>query len=155
MKEVIKTKGPKENLQKFTSFRTRCECLRIFMDSARPDKHDLFSQTTGAKSVTNSKPQNYHASDAHIVPFYQTGRESQLWLLSKIQEVTAKHASSAVKGLISINEFPHSWGQNSILVKIAGSNKTEEGGVIISAHQDSTNMWPFLPAPGADDDGCV
>ncbi|KAG8902256.1 Leucine aminopeptidase 1 [Tulasnella sp. 408] len=113
VKEVIKglsTKGPKENLQKFTSFRTR-----------------------------------YYRSD--------TGRESQLWLLSKIQEVTAKNASPAIKQLISINEFPHSWGQNSILVKIAGSNKTEEGGVIISAHQDSTNMWPFLPAPGADDDG--
>ncbi|KAG8955714.1 Leucine aminopeptidase 1 [Tulasnella sp. 424] len=113
VKEVIKglsTKGPKENLQKFTSFRTR-----------------------------------YYRSD--------TGRESQLWLLSKIQEVTDKYAKPGLRDLISINEFPHSWGQNSILVKIAGSNKTEEGGVIISAHQDSTNMWPFLPAPGADDDG--
>jgi len=25
--------------------------------------------------------------------------------------------------------------------------------VVIGAHQDSTNLWPFLPAPGADDDG--
>lgn len=52
-----------------------------------------------------------------------------------------------------MKEFAHSWGQNSILLKIAGSAPSDEGCVIISAHQDSTNMWPFLPAPGADDDG--
>jgi len=113
VKSVIKhlsTDGPKANLEKFTSFRTR-----------------------------------YYRSD--------TGRESQLWLLGKIQEITNDYAPASLKDLISINEFKHSWGQNSILVKIAGSSPSAEGAVIISAHQDSTNMWPFLPAPGADDDG--
>ncbi|KAG8935152.1 Leucine aminopeptidase 1 [Tulasnella sp. 418] len=82
----------------------------------------------------------------------ETGRQSQEWLLATIQSVTAKSAAPSIKDSITISEFPHSWGQNSIIVRINGSEPSE-GTVIISAHQDSTNMWPFLPAPGADDDG--
>ncbi|KAK7049682.1 hypothetical protein VNI00_005713 [Paramarasmius palmivorus] len=107
--KTLSTQGPRENLEKFTSFRTR-----------------------------------YYRSD--------TGRESQKWLLSKIQEITAQYASDSLKDHIVFNEFIHSWGQNSIIVRIPGSVKEDEV-VVISAHQDSTNMWPFLPAPGADDDG--
>jgi leucyl aminopeptidase len=102
--------GPVENLQKFTSFRTR-----------------------------------YYRS--------QTGRESQKWLTQKILETTDKFAAKDLHSLISVSEFPHSWGQNTIVVRINGSSPTNEGVVIIGAHQDSTNLWPFLPAPGADDDG--
>jgi len=102
--------GPVENLQKFTSFRTR-----------------------------------YYRS--------QTGRESQKWLTQKIHETTDKFAAKDLQSLISVSEFPHSWGQNSIVLRINGSSPTNEGVVIIGAHQDSTNLWPFLPAPGADDDG--
>ncbi|KAG8719398.1 Leucine aminopeptidase 1 [Ceratobasidium sp. 394] len=112
VKPVLKTlssDGPRSNLEKFTSFRTR-----------------------------------YYRSE--------TGRESQRWLLNKVTETTEKFASSSLLGKISIAEFPHSWGQNSIILKIKGTDSSA-GSVIISAHQDSTNMWPFLPAPGADDDG--
>ncbi|KAJ2916509.1 hypothetical protein MD484_g3917, partial [Candolleomyces efflorescens] len=125
--ETLSTEGPKENLEKFTSFRTR-----------------------------------YYRSE--------TGRESQQWLLQRISkarlstftldssltilvQITAETASKSLRKLISVNEFPHSWGQNSIIVRINGSSTTDDGVVVISAHQDSTNMWPFLPAPGADDDG--
>lgn len=110
---VIKTlssKGPRANLEKFTSFRTR-----------------------------------YYRS--------RTGRKSQLWLLSKINEVTSQTASAELRSRITINEFEHSWDQNSIIVKIKGTSERDEGRVVISAHQDSTNNLPFLPAPGADDDG--
>ncbi|EAU84252.1 peptidase [Coprinopsis cinerea okayama7 len=106
----LSTEGPKANLEKFTSFRTR-----------------------------------YYRSD--------TGKQSQQWLLKTISEITAENASSSLRKLITVNEFPHSWGQNSIIVRINGSSATENGVVVIGAHQDSTNMWPFLPAPGADDDG--
>ncbi|KAH9046050.1 peptidase [Lactarius hengduanensis] len=102
--------GPVENLQKFTSFRTR----------------------------------HYRS---------QTGRESQKWLVQKIVETTDKFAGEDLQGLISVSEFPHSWGQNTVVLHINGSSPTDEGVVIIGAHQDSTNLWPFLPAPGADDDG--
>lgn len=35
----------------------------------------------------------------------------------------------------------------------ASPSAAEDDIVIIGAHQDSTNLLPFLPAPGADDDG--
>ncbi|KAF8897351.1 peptidase [Infundibulicybe gibba] len=108
--KTLSTDGPKENLEKFTSFRTR-----------------------------------YYRSD--------TGRQSQRWLLSRISEMTAKWGTESLKSLITFEEFPHSWGQNSIIVRIKGSSTTDDSVVVIGAHQDSTNMWPFLPAPGADDDG--
>jgi leucyl aminopeptidase len=106
----LSTDGPKENLEKFTSFRTR----------------------------------HYRS---------QTGKESQQWLTQKIQETTDKFAAKGLHSLITVSEFPHSWGQNTIIVRINGSSPTDDGVIVISAHQDSTNMWPFLPAPGADDDG--
>jgi leucyl aminopeptidase len=102
--------GPVENLQKFTSFRTR-----------------------------------YYRS--------QTGKESQKWLTQRILDTTDNFAPKDLHSLISVSEFSHSWGQNTIIVRINGSSPTNEGIVVIGAHQDSTNMWPFLPAPGADDDG--
>ncbi|TDL24036.1 Zn-dependent exopeptidase [Rickenella mellea] len=82
-----------------------------------------------------------------------TGKQSQKWLLSRISEITKKSASKSLQGQISISEFAHSWGQNSIVVHINGTSSDDDGIVIIGAHQDSTNLWPFLPAPGADDDG--
>jgi len=82
-----------------------------------------------------------------------TGKQSQEWLLSKIREITKKHASDSLQELITAREFPHSWGQSSIVLRINGSSQTDDSVVVIGAHLDSTNMWPFLPAPGADDDG--
>lgn len=85
-------------------------------------------------------------------------------------QITDDYAAPSLKEkeVITITEFPHSWGQNSIvrilnclptstfnflqIARINGSSTPSEV-IIISAHQDSTNMWPFLPAPGADDDG--
>ncbi|KAK2466341.1 hypothetical protein APHAL10511_001983 [Amanita phalloides] len=83
----------------------------------------------------------------------ETGKQSQQWLKNKISEITAEYASDELRSAITINEFSHPWGQNSIIARVEGSSKEYKDIVIISAHQDSTNMWPFLPAPGADDDG--
>ncbi|KAI5984158.1 hypothetical protein EDD15DRAFT_2311208 [Pisolithus albus] len=81
------------------------------------------------------------------------GQESQKWLLSQIQRITVETASPELQELITIYEFPHPWGQHTIIARINGSSPVEDGIVVVGAHQDSTNMWPFLPAPGADDDG--
>ncbi|KAI0356646.1 peptidase [Trametes cingulata] len=83
----------------------------------------------------------------------QTGKESQQWLLKTIAQITKKFAPKSLQDHISIQEFPHSWAQSSIIVRINGSSPTDDGVVVIGAHLDSTNTWPFLPAPGADDDG--
>ncbi|KAF7776091.1 hypothetical protein Agabi119p4_4484 [Agaricus bisporus var. burnettii] len=108
--KTLSTKGPRENLEKFSGFRTR-----------------------------------YYRSD--------TGKQSQQWLLRKIHEITSKYASESLKEIIAIKEFPHSWGQNTIITRVNGSSTDDDSVVVIGAHQDSTNLWPFLPAPGADDDG--
>ncbi|RPD61930.1 peptidase [Lentinus tigrinus ALCF2SS1-7] len=82
-----------------------------------------------------------------------TGKQSQTWLLNKITELTKEFAPKALADSISIQEFPHTWTQSSIIVRVNGTSADDDGVVIIGAHQDSTNNWPFLPAPGADDDG--
>jgi leucyl aminopeptidase len=55
----------------------------------------------------------------------------------------------------SVSAFPHTWAQTSIIVKIepTSDKAKKEPIAIVSAHCDSTNMIPFLPSPGADDDG--
>ncbi|KAF8232426.1 peptidase [Tricholoma matsutake] len=112
VRPILKTlsmQGPRDNLEKFSSFRTR-----------------------------------HYRSD--------TGKQSQQWLLSRIGQITEQWGSKSLQERITISEFPHSWGQNTIILRINGSSSADDV-VIIGAHQDSTNIWPFLPAPGADDDG--
>lgn len=70
------------------------------------------------------------------------GMEEPLLIIASLQITKdSKH--------VSIKEFPHSWGQNSLIVRFAAqkSKNEDEPVVIIGAHQDSTNQWPFLPAP--------
>ena len=79
----------------------------------------------------------------------ETGKESSKFLLSQIQSI-AEHSHS-----LEVAEFEHTWGQSSIIARFNPSTKSEKAQpvVILGSHQDSTNLWPFLPAPGADDDG--
>jgi leucyl aminopeptidase len=82
----------------------------------------------------------------------EDGKKSQRWLKEQLEKVVSKRED------ITVKEFPHPWGQSSIIVHIprrrkSSSFKSDDSIVIISAHQDSTNLLPFLPAPGADDDG--
>lgn len=75
-----------------------------------------------------------------------TGRDSQKFLLATLREIA--HGTD-----VKITEFDHSWGQNSIIARFPTSGSQDDPVTIVGSHQDSTNMWPFLPAPGADDDG--
>jgi bacterial leucyl aminopeptidase len=74
-----------------------------------------------------------------------TGRESQLFLLGLINDIVSLRPELN----ITVHEFKHAWGQNSIIVRIPASPKADSEApvVIVGAHQDSTNMLPFLPAP--------
>jgi len=106
------------------------------------------------KLSTDGPKENLKEFSSFRTRYYrsETGRQSQQWLLQKISEVTKEYAPKALQEQISITEFTHNWGQNSIIARINGTSD-DDSVIIISAHQDSTNMWPFLPAPGADDDG--
>ncbi|GAA5833681.1 hypothetical protein JCM9279_001597 [Rhodotorula babjevae] len=80
-----------------------------------------------------------------------TGKQSQQFLLGQVRQVAASDKSLG----ITVREFKHSWGQNSIIARIEpehGAKNQSEAVVILGAHQDSTNLLPFLSAPGADDD---
>ncbi|OWZ36045.1 hypothetical protein LQV05_006244 [Cryptococcus neoformans] len=78
-----------------------------------------------------------------------TGKDSQKFLLKTLKEI-ASHRSG-----ITVKEFAHPWGQNSIIVRFAPADPANKDApiTIVGSHQDSTNIVPFLPAPGADDDG--
>lgn len=79
-----------------------------------------------------------------------TGKESQAWLLSQVREI----ANSNEHLNMTVSEFAHPWGQNSIIARLpVATNVQSKGKVVVGAHQDSTNLLPFLGAPGADDDG--
>ncbi|PVG04195.1 Zn-dependent exopeptidase [Serendipita vermifera] len=114
----------------------------------KPNASEIVSDVI-ARLSTEGPERNLATFTSFRTRYYRsdTGRESQKWLLGRIYELTSQY----VREDIDVAEFPHSWGQNSIVAKIPGS--APKGTVIISAHQDSINAWPFLPAPGADDDG--
>jgi len=78
------------------------------------------------------------------------GKQSSAWLLETVSKVI-EHAGADKYG-VHAKHFPHSWGQNSVIVTIPGQN---ESTVVIGAHQDSINLFlpSILSAPGADDDG--
>jgi len=79
-----------------------------------------------------------------------TGKQSQQFLLDGL----TKLAASNPKLNITVIEFAHPWGQNSIIARFPGNDLPSSTPVVIlGGHQDSTNLLPFLSAPGAGDDG--
>lgn len=80
-----------------------------------------------------------------------TGYMSQKWLQSQVGVL-----AGMLEANTTIEAFQHPWPQNTIILRIKGSNETltrERGITILGAHQDSVNIVPAFPAPGADDDG--
>ncbi|CAK7270518.1 Leucine aminopeptidase 1 [Sporothrix epigloea] len=78
------------------------------------------------------------------------GRQSSEWLLGQIKKIVGK--AGGFEHGITVEHFPHPWGQNSIITRIPGqTNRT----IVVGAHQDSINLFlpSILAAPGSDDDG--
>ncbi|PLW24546.1 hypothetical protein PCANC_02427 [Puccinia coronata f. sp. avenae] len=109
------------------------------------DDIQLSRMETRLSHFTNFRTRYYRSS---------TGKESQAWLLNEIRTLASESTSN-----VTVREFGHAWGQNTIIARFephGDSVQTDVAGsptLIIGAHQDSTNLLPFLPAPGADDDG--
>jgi leucyl aminopeptidase len=96
-----------------------------------------------------------HFSGGFRTRYYKssTGAESSKWLQSKVEEFAKLNKAAKV----SVRSFEHPWGQNSIIARIPAAASAEGGKkdkkksvVVVGAHQDSTNLWPFLPAPGGE-----
>jgi hypothetical protein len=88
------------------------------------------------KEFTSFRTRHYRSS---------TGRESQKFLLNLIKDIV----STKPELNITVREFEHNWAQNSIIVNFPPSSASAQDApvVIVGAHQDSTNLLPFLPAP--------
>ncbi|KAJ2559614.1 hypothetical protein EV175_000250 [Coemansia sp. RSA 1933] len=77
----------------------------------------------------------------------QYGKQSSEWLQKQLTELAS--GSNA-----TVRAVAHKFPQSSIILRIEGSSHVDET-VVVSAHQDSVNMWLpwFGRASGADDDG--
>jgi len=77
-----------------------------------------------------------------------TGAESSKWLFEHVTEI----AKMNKKAKVEVRRFEHPWGQSSIIARFPAAGETKHGKkrsvVVVGAHQDSTNLLPFLPAPG-------
>ncbi|KAK7044801.1 peptide hydrolase [Favolaschia claudopus] len=80
------------------------------------------------------------------------GKASSEWLLQRIRDYTTELATPEQKELISVVPVQHDWKQ---IIRLAPNNSpTSDPITILGAHCDSIYQEnPFLPAPGADDDG--
>lgn len=91
-----------------------------------------------------------HFSGGFRTRYYKssTGAESSRWLQSKVEEFAKLNKATKV----SVRAFQHPWGQSSIIARFpaAGKKDKKRSVVVVGAHQDSTNLWPFLPAPGGE-----
>lgn len=94
----------------------------------------------------------------HFSSFYTrnshstTGEHSAVWLHDQIADII-KNAPFHTR--ISLSYFNHDFAQPSIIARF--EPKVADASLpltILGAHQDSMNYYfPYLPAPGADDDG--
>lgn len=98
-----------------------------------------------------------HFSGGFRTRYYKSssGAESSRWLQGKVEE----YARLNKKTKVEVRAFEHPWGQSSIIARIPAAGKDAKDGegkkekksvVVVGAHQDSTNLWPFLPAPGGE-----
>ncbi|KAI0712920.1 peptidase [Cerioporus squamosus] len=163
MTELEKIQAKAEGIRFFDVTETADLGSRAQFRTADKPSYPTPSHNKSVRAVIDTLDiQNLRDSLANFTSFrtrhYQsdTGKQSQTWLFNKIIELTEEYAPKSLRNSVSIQEFPHTWIQSSIIVRINGTSTAAEddGVVIIGAHQDSTNRQsPFLPAPGADDDG--
>ena len=73
-----------------------------------------------------------------------TGKQSQQFLLGQVRQVAASDKSLG----ITVREFKHSWGQNSIIARIEpehGVKNQSEAVVILGAHQGASPLPSSSP----------
>jgi len=73
----------------------------------------------------------------------ETGKQAAQWIKSEFEKEAG--------GSVSVDFFPHSWLQPSVIARIHGTGDFAQELVIIGAHEDSINGASGR-APGADDD---
>lgn len=73
-----------------------------------------------------------------------TGRESQQWLLTQVQESLENYAGNAI-----VQEVEQGWAQKSLVARLEGTDATlKDEVVVIGAHLDSVTSGATARAPG-------
>jgi len=90
----------------------------------------------------NDKLSSYHTR------YYNTehGKHAAEWIRDTFK------ANSAGRSDVTVELFPHSWAQPSVVARILGNGPNADEVVIVGAHEDSTNGGGTKRSPGADDD---
>jgi len=76
----------------------------------------------------------------------ETGKQAAEWIKSEFE------ANKGGRSDITVNLFPHSWLQSSVVARIPGNGPHADEVVIVGAHEDSVNGGGTQRSPGADDD---
>ncbi|KAF9461209.1 aminopeptidase [Collybia nuda] len=100
-------------------------------------------------STTNMQS-NLNSLTAFNNRYYKstTGAQASTWIYNAVKSIASGRSD------ITVSLYSHSWGQSSIIAKIAGSSASSPV-TIVGAHMDSINLSNPTNgrAPGADDDG--
>jgi hypothetical protein len=124
--KTLSTQGPKENLEIFTSFPTRRAPLSF------PPESPFFANPISdyLSDVNNQSPCNVYASDFSSISRqagearngcclksrrYRLRPNLRLLLIENRLQITSEWGSDGLRERISLTEFPHWWGQNSIV----------------------------------------
>ncbi|CAE6478252.1 unnamed protein product [Rhizoctonia solani] len=117
--------------------------------------YPAISQQTAVKallpSLSTTNMNNYLSKlTAFNNRYYKatTGLDASNYIYDTLSSIAAG------KSGVTITKFSHSWAQQSIIAKIAGSSSSAPI-VVLGAHEDSINQSNPMSgrAPGADDDG--
>jgi leucyl aminopeptidase len=120
--------------------------------SASPFPNEPTHQTTVnsfIKLLDTNKLREYNNKLSSFHTRYyttETGKQAAEWIKSQFE------ANKAGRTDITVELFPHSWLQSSVVARIPGSGEHADEVVIISAHEDSVNGGATQRSPGADDD---
>jgi len=100
------------------------------------------SLSTDTLREYNDKLTTYHTR------YYttETGKQAAEWIKRQFE------ANAGGRNDVSVELFPHTWLQSSVVARIQGSGPNADEVVIIGAHEDSINGGATKRSPGADDD---
>ncbi|KAF7369717.1 Peptide hydrolase [Mycena venus] len=156
----LSTEGPRKNLEHFSSFKTR----HYRSDTGKQSQRWLKTRITEASfptgfptSLISPYPDNVRMgvkipSKPHlyfrILPQLGSELHSSRFLYCSGEKLTLRVDYQNQRVVHHRRQRCHYWGSSGQHV-----NPTPLNDLPVSTHVPVRNMWPFLPAPGADDDG--
>jgi Zn-dependent M28 family amino/carboxypeptidase len=108
--------------------------------SAHPEVDDLIAKVSAEElkfivgNMTTNEPTRYFRSTA--------ARKASTWVQAYMQDIVGKK---------HVELFENSFDQPNVIGRIPGDGSSKEI-IVLGGHLDSTSSFPWMKAPGADDD---